>query len=137
MCVCNDPNAAEFAQWLLALGEGCNFQAGASDIIAFPPHMKVASLQELFNSIYPNLETLEVNNLDELSAYFKEHTILCPKNDGALQLNEKLLDKFPGVFETFQSVDTALVEWGADLEQANRPLEYLNSLICSGLPPSA
>lgn len=138
MRIRNDPNAAQFAQWLLELGEGRNFKPGSTELIEFPAHMKVENLNELFSSIYPDLDALDVRNpnSEALSLYFKERTILCPKNDGALQLNEQLLEKFPGEAETFQSADAALVERGADMTEARHTVEYLNTLICSGLPPS-
>ena len=59
--------------------------------------------------------------------------ILTPKNDMSLKLNEKILQRFPGQEVEFLSCDRALCD--SDEEGQNYPLEFLNSITPTGMPP--
>ena len=56
--------------------------------------------------------------------------ILSTKNEHVDQLNEKMIDRFPGeekVYHSFDSVD--------DDSRNNYPIDFLNSITPNGLPP--
>ena len=59
--------------------------------------------------------------------------ILCPKNEEALNINEDILSRLPGEMKTYYSVDTAKCDDPS--EALNYPVEFLNTLTPSGLPP--
>ena len=54
-------------------------------------------------------------------------------NEDALAINDTVLQLLPGESRTYLSIDT--VESDTDAEAAAYPLEFLNSLIFSGMPP--
>ena len=59
--------------------------------------------------------------------------ILTPKTDDALKLNDRVLNKLPGEFHTYFSVDKAVCD--SEEESWVYPPEFLNSLTPSGMPP--
>jgi ATP-dependent DNA helicase PIF1 len=60
-------------------------------------------------------------------------TILCPKNEHSLLVNEEILQRLPGHEKLYTSVDEVECEEGDDV--TNYPTEFLNSLTPSGMPP--
>lgn len=129
----NNPEAAEFAQFLLDIGAGTTIVEGDSNAINFPPHMLVRSEEELFNSIYPELGTPGIAN-DE---YLRSRSILTARNTDVIDLNHKLLRKFPGETKAYQSSDSIKMETGVDnANNANYTVEYLNSLQSASIPLS-
>ena len=60
--------------------------------------------------------------------------ILCPKNDHVNELNERIQQKIiDGQSQVFVSDDSIMSD--DETEIANFPIEYLNSIIPSGMPP--
>ncbi|CAF4426189.1 unnamed protein product [Rotaria sp. Silwood2] len=60
-------------------------------------------------------------------------TILCPKNEHSLLVNEEALQRLPETEKTYTSVDEVECEDGDDI--TNYPTEVLNSRTPSGMPP--
>lgn len=58
--------------------------------------------------------------------------ILCPTNDECVRLNE-LVERLPGDAATYFSVDSVLCDDPSEADSF--PLEFLNSLTPSGMPP--
>ena len=111
----------EFAQWLLELGNGTlkSSYVDELDMIDVPEE---CSTKDIVKSIFPDFSTDRTSSV-----------ILTPKNDTSLKLNEEILDKLDGVSYEFLSCDRALCD---DEEEAqNYPLEFLNSITPSGMPP--
>ncbi|KAG0560756.1 hypothetical protein KC19_9G010700 [Ceratodon purpureus] len=107
----------EFAQWLLQVGNGSNFDDASSNMIQLHNWINiVSSIQCLIDNIY--------NNIDDIA-----------RNTDVDLINKENLQSFPGNLETFRSVDSNTVEAGAD-NHAAYPSEYLNSLDLSGIPLS-
>ena len=59
--------------------------------------------------------------------------ILCPRNDDTMVVNEMVLNKLTGEERVYLSADSILCD--DQQERANYPLEFLNSLTPSGMPP--
>ena len=59
--------------------------------------------------------------------------ILCPRNDSCLEINHSILSKLPGAVVTFTSMDSTVSDDEDELN--NYPIEFLNTLHPSGLPP--
>ncbi|KAI0062635.1 hypothetical protein BV25DRAFT_1789848, partial [Artomyces pyxidatus] len=62
--------------------------------------LSVNTQDSLIAALY--LDIAEGNKSDQ---YFLDRTILCSKNDAAADLNQAILDKFPGQEHTHMSVD--------------------------------
>ena len=82
---------AEFAQWLLQVGNGTNTPDDGT--IEFPASMKASenTLSALINDIYPNL-----HRPDKPDSYFLDRTILSPRNDEVAYINKEVLQGFTG-----------------------------------------
>ena len=73
-------------------------------------------------AIFPNFDEDRSNSI-----------ILTAKNDTSLKLNDEILQRLDGVKRTFFSSDSAVCD---DEEEAqNYPLEFLNSITPTGMPP--
>jgi len=59
--------------------------------------------------------------------------VLTPTNDEALQINEQILEQLPGDLHTYHSIDSVVSDNQEEIEQY--PLEFINSLTLSGMPP--
>jgi PIF1-like helicase len=123
MCLDRTPESNAFAAWLLDVGAGRGL--GPSKTIKLPPNMQLPdnSVKSLVNAIYPNIT--HGNKPDD---YFLQRTILSPKNDTVDDVNQSILDSFPGEQTTTISVDKVI-----GIENIY-PVEFLHSLKASGLP---
>ena len=115
----------EHAEWLMQLGDG-KLPPTPEGTIYLPTHLCVPTTQHLVDFVFA-----EINSKSDDVAWVSNRAILCPRNDTVDRMNERVLDMFPGDTITCLSVDTVAE---AD-QQANYPVEYLNSLNLSGLPP--
>lgn len=71
-------------------------------------------------------------------AYFSDRTILSARNDNVNEINAHILNLFPGEKAFFQGENSVGVEegHGIDAPETIYPVEYLESINCSGLPLS-
>ena len=119
-----------FAKWQLEIGHGQHTdEAGNTKL---PDHFKCTenTIPSLISAIYPGINQLPLPP----DHYFAERTILTSRNDDMDDINEEMLSAFPGVMKEFLSAD--LVKGNNEDGQGELlyPVEYLNSIICSGLP---
>jgi len=120
-------NDADFAAWLLQLGDGkLPLVDGIPDTVEIPPQM-VCDVADLVDFVYPHHMSLA--NVDE----FAQKIILCPRNEECHQINSTVLRRVTGAEKTYYAIDTVVVD-DPD-EAANYPTEFLNSLQPNGLPP--
>ena len=116
----------QHAEWLLQLGDGKLPHTDAEDLISLPADLCVANIDELVAFVFGELSS-NFNN----ASWVSSRAILCPRNELVDAMNNHVLDLFPGEVVTCLSVDSV-----AEIEQqAVYPVEYLNSLNVSGLPP--
>ena len=80
---------------------------------------------------------LTITQLSLIDAVFPDptdvspaHVILTPKNDESLLLNDKVLNKIPGIKRTYYSSVCDSRE-----EEQNYTTEFINSITPSGMPP--
>jgi hypothetical protein len=123
-----DPQNAQFAKWLLDVGQGVGVQDGA--LLSLPGHMSCGiTVEDLLRAIYPRI----THHQDD--QYFLERTILCPRNDDVDFINKIALAQFPGDVSVFHSADSLVEEEGVDNGHGMLyPVEYLNTLQPAGLP---
>lgn len=125
-------NDREFADWLLDVGHGRN--SDASGMVDLPESMRCGETsQDLINAIYGNLGTLQLSENND--QFFAERTILSPRNDEVADVNHLIEDIFPGEEKVFPSYDHIQTEEGVDANTVY-PVEFLNTINASGLPPS-
>lgn len=121
---------SHFSEFLLCIGNGTEIVI-LEERIQIPKTMlipyidDISSKFKLINSVFPNLI---MNGCD---AYFMTNRgILTTKNEFIDELNQILIEEFPGDSIKYYSFDFAI-----DEAQQNLLEEFLNGLTLSGLPP--
>lgn len=123
-----DAAAQIFAKQLLDMGDGKLPIDPTTREISFPPNFcqMQSSIQNVVQKVFPDIAN-NFKNHDWLC----ERAILAPKNDDVNKINHQIQLKLPGEVVKYKSIDTVI-----DEEQAvNYPIEFLNSLEPSGMPP--
>ena len=126
------PEVRQFAAWLLDLGHGRNQHSPTH--AQLPQSMVIsrgAMLEDLIAVIYSNISTPNQHP----DQYFSDRMILAPHNADVHDINDRILEKFPGEETIYDSADSAVDEEGVDHPEPI-PVEYLNSINASGLPCS-
>lgn len=123
----NDASANSFSNQLLQLGEG-KHPFKPYEIITLPTNFCVMkpTIQEMIDTVFINISTNYKNH-----NWLHERGILSTKNDDVNRINHYILQKIPGPSVKYKSIDTVIEEHTA----VNYPIEFLNSLEITGLPP--
>uniref|UniRef100_UPI0035901195 uncharacterized protein n=1 Tax=Myxine glutinosa TaxID=7769 RepID=UPI0035901195 len=123
-----DQGAADFSKMLLEVGNGQIPLTAAPDTITIPTGLGkvVKTLEELKADVYPCLIANAHNH-----EWLAERAILSPLNTNVSKLNTWLMSEFPGEERRYKSVDSAI----CDDEAVTYPVELLNSIELSGMPP--
>lgn len=127
----NDPENAEFAQWLLNIGRGTT--TSSEHVITLKESMHCGKeLSDLIRATYPNIRQPQQDK------YFMERTLLSSRNDDVNEINGLILASFPGDEKLYYSADEVVQEEGTVRVRASEvyPVEYLNSMTTAGLPLS-
>ena len=83
----------------------------------------------IIDSVFTHIISLD--NSDTLSG----KAILTPQNKDCLKLNQDILARLPSPSRTYTSVDEINVNQEDNNDAGNYPIEFLNSLTPSGMPP--
>lgn len=122
---------AEFADYLLSVGNGTVPVAFGKDHIRIPDHMCLArpTRANVIAAVYGDLATRHAD-----PEYLFERTILTSLNKDVDGLNQTMADKFPSgdPVEVMYSADEVTDNGEGALEVST---EFLNSLTPSGIPP--
>ena len=113
------------AQWLLDLGNGdlpCVYQ----NIIEVPERMVCQTPEELESKVYNDL----MANYDNPS-YLYKRAIMSTTNDIIQSRNFDIIQRLPGELIVSQSIDECI----EDKHKTMYPVEYLNKINVSGIPP--
>nr|XP_020179791.3 ATP-dependent DNA helicase PIF1-like [Aegilops tauschii subsp. strangulata] len=119
-----------FSDFLLRIGDGTEESIG-QDYVRLPDEIVVPyidpkhSVSKLINDIFPSLGQNGIS-----PSYISTRAILSTKNEYVDELNEKLIDRFPGEEQIYYSFDSAV-----DDPHNYYPPEFINSLTPNGLPP--
>ena len=121
-------SSQEFAQFLLHTGDGnidINQSVGPFKI-ALPEHLLLHSnnLADLCQFVFTQLEDNYTN-----ASWLCSRAIICPTNADVGEVNNFMIKHFPGELKEYKSSDSV-----AENEH-QYPIEFLNSLTPSGLPP--
>ncbi|CAF2725446.1 unnamed protein product [Rotaria sp. Silwood2] len=124
-----DPN---FSKWLLNIVDG---------VIPFPTASKTQFSVEIPISLISN--DIFTDMFDNNFTYtdverFSRRAILCPRNEYVRLINERVLMNLQNVEQmSFYAIDSVKNDDGVENDdlQVNIPVEFLNTLNPSGLPP--
>ncbi len=118
----------EFSKFLLEIGEG-HFPVQpeiGEDVIHVPEPFLVSGVPQLIEAVFPHITK------GYSDKYFvANRAILAPKNEHVDMINNKVMELFPGEGRIYTSADS-VGEEGLD---NTYPVEFLNFLNLSGLPP--
>ena len=125
-----------FANWLLQVGEGTipgpSPDHRISTTITLPPQMVMpanANIGDLIAKVYPDLRQ-NIGN----AQYLNQRAVLCPTNDNVDEINNLIMSAIEGESREFLSQDS-IIDKEDDRVDALFPIEFLNSLKSSSLPP--
>jgi len=125
----NIESEQEFAQWQLDVGHGKHTDELGNISLLPSLRLEENTVQALINHIYSGLSQLQPSP----HQYFSDRMILSSRNDDVDDLNNLMLDAFPGDKHTFFSNDSVANNRPEDGELMY-PAEYLNNINCSGFP---
>lgn len=106
--------------------EAIHFPQFGENIIEIPQQL-IGDENYIINEVYGNISE-NIFSYDILKS-----VILAPKNDDCNLINTDILNRIPGEQKTYHSYDKIICD--NDNEINNYPVEFLNSLTISGLPP--
>ncbi|KAK4519140.1 uncharacterized protein ATC70_009449 [Mucor velutinosus] len=117
-----------FAQYLLRIGEGSD-QHQFGDTLAIDPHLDCSYIES-----YREIIEIAFGDVSMMSSptSFIDTTILAATNAVVDQINDLALAAFPGESVVYLSNDEHIIDSGSP---SNTPVEYLNRLKPSGMPP--
>ncbi len=132
-----DYEQQEFVNYLLQIGEGkkelLNSDIG-EDIVKLQDDMILDNdkLESLISKVFYNLDN-NYNNNENYINYIKDRAILTIRNEDVDDINEQIINIFPGQAQEFLSANS--VEDKDLVHQNLYPVEFLNTLTPSGTPP--
>ena len=116
----------EFSEWLLKLGNGAipvKEEDPFKGCIEIPNQCIIREIELIVEKSFGDADQND----------YSKRVILTPTNVDSLSINEEVLECLPGEVKTHLSADQIDTD---DLnERNNLPVEYLNSLTLSGMPP--
>ena len=128
-----DNEQQEFVNYLLRIGEGkeSTYSNIGEDMIKLHNSMihNNDNIESLISKVFCDLD---YNNSNYVN-YIKDQAILTTRNEDVDDINEHIINIFPGIPHEFLSADS--VEDKDSVHQNLYPVEFLNTLTPSGTPP--
>ncbi|XP_029658244.1 uncharacterized protein LOC115232481 [Octopus sinensis] len=117
-------NGQDFPKWLLQLGSGF-LQSSLDDLSEDAIDIPEACMcnNSMVSNIFDNCTAEEMKN----------RVILFPKTSDCSAVNEEILRRLPPETKTYLSTDSITSD--NEEEAQNYPMEFINSLTPSGMPP--
>ncbi|XP_076029107.1 ATP-dependent DNA helicase Pif1-like [Oratosquilla oratoria] len=120
----NSTDLQYFANKLVEIGE--DKINSCDNRIALQFGNRVSTIVALMESVFDNFES----NYTDMD-YLSERAILATINDNVHSINNEMLEKISEPIYTYNSIDKAI----DTNEEVNFPIEFINSLEISGMPP--
>lgn len=122
------PNEIQFIEFLKSIGNGeaRKFPQFDDNVIEIPQHL-VGNEANMIRDVFGNIE----ENI--LSDSMVNSVILAPTNEDCGMINTDILNRMLDEFKTYFSYDKIICD--DEREINNYPIEFLNFLNVSGLPP--
>ena len=131
-----DNEQKQFISYLLQVGEGkeVEYPNIGENIIKLPNDIILnnENVESLISEIFQDISNNYIN-IDNYINYIKDWAILTTKNEDVDNINNKIINIFPGNAQEFLSADS--VEDKDLVHQNLYPIEFLNTLTPSGTPP--
>ena len=123
-----NPEEKAFCDFLINLGKGEHEIVNVLQphLISIPSQYLVSDLDSLINAVFPDLTAGYEDDY-----FLTNRTILTPLNENVDKINDLCVNMYPGENHTYLSAD----KLHEDSCSLNVPLEYLNSITPSGMPP--
>lgn len=115
----------EFRSFLLDIGNGTYPTIDGGDMIALPENIVLSSEDDLVREVYGQDVPISPDVI-------RSSAILCPKNSHCSTINDSIIAMLPGDVRTYYSINRVVDE---NNDANNYPVEFLNTLEFSGLPP--
>lgn len=118
----------DFSRWLMQLGNNelprlCEMGSSVRDLVEIPSRCIVRTKDALIDACFGHIEA---------GGDHHNTAILTPLNSDCFAINDRILERLPGDECVFFSVDSIVdIDEGED---ANYPLEFLNTLTPCGMP---
>ena len=116
----------DFANWLLELGDGkldCEESVQIPNSIRIPPQCTIIP-DDMVSAIVTDFSDPEA---------ITDSVILTPTNEYSLLMNQSVINTMPGDRKVYTNADRAICD--DQTEADNYPMEFINSLTPSGMPP--
>lgn len=115
-----------FSNWLLQIGNGTLISDRGPDCINIPEDY-IISEDLLIRHVFGD----SIN--EDIARQYCNHVIVCPLNENCDRINDDVLHLIEGDFKEYCSVDEVVSDDPS--EKLNIPVEYINSITPSGMPP--
>ena len=123
----NDVDAEKFSKELLKIGNGTYTTDNNGNVcLSNDIGKSVNTVEELIDAVFPDILTNRSNH-----DWLANRAILAPKNDGADVINALFVDTLPGRPTVYESRNSVV----DDDDSVHYPVEFLNDIALSGLPP--
>ena len=125
---------AEFAEWILQIGNGDTFLLNEKEYVSIPTDLLLQNggdpKTKIIESTYPDLQ----DNLCT-EKFLEERAILCPLNESVNEINEYIMGQIQGDTVTYLSCDSVSKSMSYSHEmKLLYTTEFLNSLKHPGFP---
>ena len=129
----HDEEQQDFVKYLLKIGEGKE-AIYEEDIVKLYDDMVLDGddIESLISKVFTNLDA-NFNDQSNYIDYIKNRAILTTKNENVDDINEKIINIFPGRAQEFLSADS--VRDSDSVHENLYPTEFLNTITPSGTPP--
>lgn len=122
------PHEIEFVEFLKKIGNGQarQYPEFGENVIEIPQRL-IGNVSRIVEEVYGNISE---NILSDRILY---SVILATTNEECSMINNDIINRIPGESKSYFSTDKVMCD--NELEVNNYPIEFLNSLSVSGLPP--
>lgn len=122
------PHEIEFVEFLRQIGNGTarQYPEFGENVIEIPQRL-IGNVNKIVDEVYGNIAE---NILTDRILY---SVILAATNEECSMINNDIINRIPGESKSYLSTDKVICD--NELEVNNYPIEFLNSLSVSGLPP--
>ena len=123
-------NDSTFSSWLLEIGNGTSscsalYKKTEKSVLIPSQYISADLVTDIFGTSFSS----------EQVPFMCQRAILCPKNEHVRLINESVLSRLAAEEISYRSIDSVKADDNGLQSELNFPVEFLNTLHPSGLPP--